>query len=388
MRRGRQGWGAVAHRAGLVVLLASVPGCDVTEPGEVAAAATVLEWVAIDLERPLNYEAIEYPRHYDGNVLARDNAPATNPVTDEGAALGRVLFFDRELSVNRTMSCASCHAQENGFTDSNVLSEGFAGELTGAHSMRLANARFYVGDEMFWDRRADSVEDQVLQPIQDPVEMGFSAEAGGLPSLLQRMEGLAYYPILFDWAFGSPAITEARLQQALAQYVRSMVSTGSRFDVAFAQAAPNGPQAPATLPGFTAEENLGFQLFVRPPDQGGAGCARCHQSPTFALDDDSRSNGLDVGETTVFKSPSLKNVAVGGPYMHDGRFGTLEEVVQHYSTGVQPGPALDRRLLNRAGQPVRPGFSPTDVAALVAFMETLTDTDLLTAERFNDPFIR
>lgn len=369
----------------------SEPTAPTTETAEADAATTVMQYLRLDLDAPLNYADPAYPSHYDPNTLGRDNTPIDNPVTDEGATLGRVLFHDVSLSLNQSTSCATCHVQALGFTDSEVLSEGFEGGRTEAHAMRLANARFYEGDEMFWDRRAEDLEDQVLQPVQNAVEMGFSEENGGVAALIQRMEGLDYYPALFSWAFGTPEITQTRIRAALAQYVRSIVSTASRFDTGFAQLAPPAPGGPppqGPIPGFTAEENLGFRLFVAPPNQGGAGCAGCHQLPTLALDPNSGSNGLDQGETTVFKAPSLKNVAVTGPYMHDGRFATLDQVVEHYSTGVQAGPALDQRLRTPDGRPVRPRFTDAEKAALVAFMNTLTDTALLGDPRFSDPFRR
>ena len=126
---------------------------------------------------------------------------------------------------------------------------------------------------------------------------------------------------------------------------------------------------------------------MQTPDQGGAGCASCHVPPTFALDEGSRSTGLDAGESVIFKSPSLKNVAVGSPFMHDGRFATLEDVVEHYDSGVQAGPALDRRLENAQGAPLVLGLSVAEKAALVAFLRTLTDTELLEDERFSNPFL-
>lgn len=385
----------------MIVALGGCAGSDLTAPGMAADGsgantmeadpfAAVVRVLKLDLDAPLNYANPTYPAHYDRNVLGRDNTPPDNPVTDAGATLGRVLFHDVQLSLNQTKACASCHVQALGFTDDEALSEGFEGGRTGAHSMRLGNARFYEGERMFWDRRAVDVEDQVLQPIQNAVEMGFSPDNGGTAALIQRMNGLAYYPTLFEWAFGDSQITEDRMRSALAQYVRSIVSTGSRFDTGFAQLAPRGggPPAAGPIPGFTAQENEGFQLFTRPPNQGGAGCSGCHELPTMALDRNSGSNGLDAGETTIFKAPSLKNVAVTGPYMHDGRFRTLEEVVEHYSTGIQNGPALDRRLRTPNGQPIRPRFTAEESAALVAFMKTLTDTALLDDARFTNPFVR
>ncbi len=341
----------------------------------------------LDLNSVTDYTAVAWPAHYDQNVRARDNAPNDNPVTNAGAELGRVLFYDPRLSVNSTISCASCHAQSVGFGDDRRFSVGFEGGETGAHSMRLGNANFYEGDEMFWDRRADDLEEQVVLPIQDGVEMGFTPAAGGLGAVVARLETIDYYPVLFQRAFGSSQVTEQGLSRALAQFVRAMVSTDSRFDRAFAQVPMQGGGPPTGLPGFTAEENLGFRLFTRPPNQGGAGCDACHRLPTFALDPNSRSNGLDEGETRIFKSPSLKNVAVGSAFMHDGRFRTLREVVDFYDGGIQPGPALDRRLTEPGGQPMRLGLSAAERDALVAFLETLTDESLAADDRFSDPFV-
>jgi cytochrome c peroxidase len=168
-----------------------------------------------------------------------------------------------------------------------------------------------------------------------------------------------------------------------------MISTDSRFDTEFARVYnPNLPDRGLSAPfsGYTAQENRGKQLYLLPPNQGGAGCVSCHSAPTFALAANSRSNGLDAGETVVFKSPSLKNVALTGPYMHDGRFQSLEQVVDHYIRGVQNGPALDNRLRNGAGQPLRLNLTVTDRDALVAFLRTLNDTTLTTDPKFSTPF--
>lgn len=381
------------HNARMIVTVLGVglaacggeTGALVDPSGTVPGLSMVL---GIDLDNPPDYENPVYPAHYDGRVLATDNAPPENPVTNEGATLGRVLFYDRDLSVNRTTSCASCHVQALGFTDPARFSVGFDGRPTSQHSMRLANATFFVGEAMFWNRRSPDLEDQVLQPVVDDIEMGFDAEAGGLPALIARLDSTDHYPRLFEWAFGSPEVTEPRLRDALAQFVRSIVSAGSRFDRALAASGGGrGPGPIRDLSGFDAQENLGLRLFST-GGPGGAGCDRCHRLPTFVLDEDSRSNGLDAGELVVFKAPSLKNVAVSGPYMHDGRFKTLEEVIDHYDGGVQDGPALDRRLRDPGGAPLRLGLTPEEKAALVAFLRTLTDEELLTDARFSDPFDR
>lgn len=362
----------------------TAPTPTVTSYPGVTAALTINLGAALP-----NYAAPTWPVHYDAAVRAQTNAPADNPVTDAGATLGRVLFHDRKLSINDNISCASCHQQSNGFTDAARFSAGFnTVDRTTAHSMRLANARFSA-PAMFWDRRAATLESQTTQPIQNDVEMGFDAAHGGINALITKMNGLRYYPELFRFVFGDTVITESRIQRAIAQYVRSTVSTDSRFDRAFAAVfnpALGDRGLSIGFPAFTPEENRGKTLFVTAPNQGGGGCVACHVVPTFALPAAVRSNGLDAGETRVFKSPSLKSVAVTGPYMHDGRFATLEQVVEHYVSGVQPGPALDNRLRLPNGQPLRLALSASDKAALVAFMRTLTDSALAGDTRFSSPF--
>lgn len=345
-------------------------------------------YLDIDISSLPNYSNINYPVHYDAGVLANDNTPANNAITDEGATLGRVLFYDTQLSINATKSCASCHIQSLGFVDSDQFSVGFNGGLTGAHSMRTVNARFYEGNSMFWDKRAASVEEQSTMPIQDAVEMGFDVSNGGIDSLINRMYTLPYYPELFELVFGDTTITEARMQLAMAQFVRSMVSIDSKFDDGYATAYNAG--APGNGIGtdftnFTAQENTGKQLFLAPPPNG-AGCAGCHNPPTFSLDPNSRSNGLDAGETVIFKSPSLKSVAVTGPYMHGGTHATLDDVVEHYNSEIQIGPALDARLM-QAGQPQQLNLTQGQKNALAAFLHTLTDSDLASDPKFTDPFL-
>ena len=349
----------------------------------------------LNLDAAQNYAAPTLLAHYDASVLATNNQTNTNLTSDKGATLGRVLFNDVNLSFNGTKSCASCHQQSNGFVDQNQFSTGFAGGSTTAHAMRLGNAAFYQGDNMFWNKRATSLEDQATDPIQDATEMGFDATHGGFSALVTKMQNLPYYPELFTWVFGDNTINETRIQNALAQFQRSMISANSKWDRAYAVVyAANGNVNSAqnfgrSLAGnnipaddrFTASEDNGRDLFMRAPNNGGKGCAGCHQPPTFSLDRNSRSNGLDLNETVIFKSPSLKNVALSGRFMHDGRFSTLEQVLNHYATGVQAGTARDNRL------PVG-GIAMTlqEQADIVAFMKTLTDTSLNTDTRFSSPF--
>lgn len=355
----------------------------VTTPG-------LAEYTTLDLNALPSYSQLSFPVHYDTQVLGTDNQIATNVVTDKGATLGRVLFFDKRLSVTDTVSCASCHQQSLGFGDSATFSAGFeAGLVTGAHSMRLHNARFYGPGTMFWDKRAATLEAQTTQPLQSSVEMGFDAVHGGLAALFTKMQTLPYYPELFKVVYGDSAITEDRIQKALAQYVRSMVSTHSRWDEGAAATynpALPGKGAGAPKATFTTSENRGQQLFFTGKADGGAGCIACHTAPTFALAGNSLSNGLAAGETRIFKSPSLKGVSDSGPYMHDGSKATLQDVIDHYDHGIQDGPALDPRLKGPDGQPQRLNLSPADKQALVDFLRTLQDPALATDPRFSTPF--
>ena len=346
-----------------------------------------LNFAALD-----NYAAPVLPAHYDAAVRATDNTPPGDPVTDKIATLGRVLFYDRNLSVNNAVSCASCHQQARGFDDAVRFSLGFAGSaFTTAHAMRLGNLRYFRPGTAFWDRRAATVEAQASQPVQNPIEMGFDAAHGGLTTLFAKLNGLAYYPDLFTQAFGDSSITEVRVQRALAQFERAMVSSNSLWDSAYAQTfnpalADKGLSLP--VPGFTAAQERGRFLFINPPGIGGLGCAACHAPPTFALTANARSNGLDAGETTVFKSPSLKSVVLSSAFMHDGRFATLAQVVEHYNSGVQAGPALDNRLTGPGGAPRVLNLAVADKAALVAFLATLNDGQLQADNKFADPFKR
>jgi cytochrome c peroxidase len=352
----------------------------------------VADFTTIDFANVANYATATLPAYFDQTVTPLDNTPGNNAIDNRVATLGRVLFYDRRLSTNDTTSCSSCHQQQFGFSDNRRFSTGINGtQFTGAHSMRLGNVRYWQPASMFWDRRAASLEAQASQPIINPVEMGWDANAGGIGALLTKMGNTTYYPDLFTWAFGTSAITEARIQLALAQFQRAMISSNSLWDTGYAQVfAPNAPNRALNqdLPNFTAQQNRGRQLFMTGPGQGGAGCSACHLPPTFSLAGNSQSNGLDAGETRVFKSPSLRSAGITGPYMHDGRFNTLAEVVDFYADAIQPGPALDNRLRGPGGQPLRLNLSPADRAALVAFMQALTDNALTTDPRFSNPFRR
>jgi len=248
------------------------------------------------------------------------------------------------------------------------------GRKTTRRAMALANARFNANGRFFWDERAASLEAQVLEVLQDTLEMGMS-----LPLLERKLAATSYYPGLFAAAFGSPEVRQEGIAAALAQFVRSLVSSHSRFDAVFATGTAPDPTR------LTSQEREGMQLFTR------LGCVNCHRSVAqFA--DQASNTGLDSVPADTgagagrFKPPSLRNVAVRPPYMHDGRFASLHEVVGFYSRQVRGAPDLDPRLRSGDGMPRRLDLTGEQVDALVAFMEALTDSAFLQAEKQSDPF--
>ena len=310
------------------------------------------------------------------SVLSLDNTPAANPITDAGATLGRVLFYDPRLSASDAVSCGSCHHQSLGFADALVFSIGLGGALTPRHATGLANARFYKRGRFFWDERASTLEEQVLDPIQNDHEMGMSLDA-----LAIKLSVTPYYPALFTAAFGSPDITRDRISRALAQFTRAMVSGDSRYDRAF---DANGVANFAST--LTPQEIDGERVFRQ------SGCGSCHTT-LAQVGDAPHSNGLDAAPVDtgvgggVFKTPSLRNVAVRPRFMHDGRFATLDEVVAFYDSGIQNTPRLDPRLRAADGTPKRLGLTAAERDALVAFLGALTDSTFLTSPRFSNPFV-
>ena len=326
------------------------------------------------------YAQTGLPAYYRGNspVGNADNTPATNPITNAAANLGRVLFYDKNLSVNNTIACASCHQQSHGFSDSARLSAGFAGGQTARHAMGLTNARYYIRGHFFWDERANTLEDQVLQPIQNSVEMGMT-----LGALETKLAAISYYPPLFQAAFGTPEVTSNRISLALAQFVRSMVSYGSKYDQALASGVNGNPNFAAV---FTPQEQRGEQIFQN------VGCARCHGTDAH-IAATVKNNGLDAVNVDLgagngqFKVPSLRNIGARGPYMHDGRFSDLEQVIEFYNSGVQDNPNLSPELRVNGNGPVRRlNLTDQQKADLKAFLLTLTDNAFLSDPRFASPF--
>jgi cytochrome c peroxidase len=366
--------------------------CCAAAPAAAMASDTPFRRLA---EPALPAEAFNYspplPAHLQ-SLSGIDSTPSDNPVTNAGATLGRVLFHDRSLSRNGLVSCASCHTQAVGFDDPTRFSIGFEGRITARASMPLVNVRFNPGGRQFRDARAENLEAQVLLPFTDPIEMGLAPG-----ELATRVSDHAHYRPLFRAAFGDETVSEERIAQALAQFVRSIVSYRSRYD----RERSLVPSADLPFPGFTESENRGKALFLARRENGGAGCASCHETEAFVMLHP-RNNGLDaatgvddgVGAITgrahemgLFRAPSLRNVAVTAPYMHDGRLASLEAVLDHYSGGVAAHPNLSPELRRDDGSPANLQLSPADREALVDFLETLTDTELLADPRFSDPFL-
>lgn len=357
---------------------------------------------------PFNYANPNLPTHFtDGELEPLDNTPDDNPVTDMGATLGRVLFYDPQLSANNTISCASCHQQAAGFSDPDRFSKGFQGGLTKRNSMSLINSRYYQGGRFNWDEKAATLEKQVVLPITDHVEMGMD-----LGELERKLQQLDYYPVLFRNAFGTEQVTSTHLAKALAQFVRAILSYRTKWDEGLVQAGnPRPEEGMPLLPNLNTKERLGQDIFFN--GRKGATCLYCHgtaalvapEGETEGFTDFAKNNGLallyqDKGkgaltgnpaENGKFKVPSLRNVALTAPYMHDGRFQTLEEVVDHYSDGVVQHPNLHFRLSivddgPPGGIPMKLELTQAEKEALVAFLHTFTDDKLTRDPKYSDPF--
>ncbi len=345
------------------------------------------------------------------DYIAKDNT-IENEISNEGATLGRVLFYDVNLSSDNTVACATCHQQAFAFTDDHLLSNGVNGK-TGRHSMRIVNARFSEEEKFFWDERASSLEEQSTMPIQDHTEMGFSGENGDgdLNDLITKLEGLEYYNVLFEFVYGDNEITEVRIQNALAQFERSIESFDSKYDVGRELTTTDV----APFPNFTTEENNGKRLFFERPTfndvgeriDGGFGCAGCHRAPEFDIDPNSMSNGVvslfddlssaDDIDVEVTRSPSLRDIINpdgtlnGGFAMHHGGFVSMEEVLEHYNNipDFSATPELiaqiDQRLLPN-GYSQKLNMTQQEIDEVISFLQTLTGNTLYSEDKWSSPF--
>ena len=345
------------------------------------------------------------------SAASKISNPFSNPsvganvfIDNNTAFLGRVLFYDKKMSINNTVACGSCHHQENGFADTGAQSVGFNGGLTSRNSMCICNTAISKG--FFWDKRVNNIKDLVLAPVRNHIEMGMESS----DDLVQKITKVSYYPGLFEKAFGSKNITKENIAEALTQFLNSMVSVNSRHDAGMKTKFAN----------FTDQEKKGEKLFTQT-----LGCDNCHSGTNLNnpwSEESSVGNiGLDMNYTDkgienlnqnggflidinnpkanvavegVFKVPSLRNIAQTGPYMHDGRFKTLEEVVEHYNSGIKMHPNLDWNFIevnkNPNSVPTAKKFNlkKEEKEALVAFLKTFSDDKYMHDPKYSNPFLR
>ncbi len=298
--------------------------------------------------------------------------PSDNPLTVEGVALGKKLFFDKRLSDDLTQACASCHLPSQAFDDTNRFSIGIDGLAGTRNAMPLFNHAWNTNNKFFWDGRANGLEEQAFGPVVNPIEMHDT-----WPNVVSKLQADAVYPSMFMSAFGTSTIDSVLASKALAQYERTLISGNSRFDKYLLRQIS-----------LTPSELNGFSLFM---SESGADCFHCHGDANNPLWTDNlfHDNGLDLTYTDLglgaitgnpsdngkFKTPSLRNLVFTPPYMHDGRFATLDEVIDHYSSGLKASPNVSPLLKNVAtgGN----NLTPQEKADLKAFLLTLTDSSFV-----------
>lgn len=402
----------------LFLLTVIIHSCTLVEVPE------TVNHLKLDLpDEPYNYSETDFPNHFNAK-LAKDNTPENNATNNHGATLGRVLFYDTRLSLNNKVACAGCHFQQNAFSDVTAFSEGFEGAKTGRNSMPIFNNQFMEG--FFWDNEVKELENQVVMPVKDHIEMGLEDEV----HLVNKLQKAGIYADLFEKAYGSADITMDKVKKAMAQFVRSIVSTSSKYDAAYEN----------NFADFNALEKKGMSLFFK------AQCNTCHAlendmealekslgrselfnnndrligefdseffgSPLGEHDETLANIGLEqsytdkgVGSHTresqdngKFKIPSIRNIMLTAPYMHDGRFKTIDEVLEHYNKQLVHHPNLDFRLRAGSntyedaepntsfGDPIKFNFSEEDKTALKAFFHTLTDNSLTSDPKYSNPF--
>lgn len=317
------------------------------------------------------------PYVFDSKGLPTPKLPADNALTNQKVELGRMLFHETLLSADNTQACATCHKQDDGFSDIRQFSIGVQGLPGGRQAMAVFNLAWH-NDGFFWDGRAPLLRDQALRPIQDKLEMNET-----LPSVISKLNASEKYRFQFIRAFGNDTINELKISLALEQFMISIVSANSKFDKV--------GRGEAT---YTDQEERGRALFFTEFDpmgkKKGAECFHCHGGPNFAnnmymnngLDSDAGFKDLgryevtkDVQHKAAFKVPSLRNIALTPPYMHDGRFETLEQVVDHYFSNVKNSSTVDL-LMQYNLQPGGLKLNQQERDDLVAFLKTLTDPAL------------
>ena len=319
---------------------------------------------------PMPYN-LKIPTLFAAKLIA-PIVPANNPLTEEGVALGKKLFFDRILSGDGSQSCASCHNPKKAFTDQQQFSTGIQGESGERNAMPLFNLAWNFDERFAWDGKEFGLEEQALEPVSNPIEMHANWK-----KVTERIRQHPTYPNLFLQAFGTSKIDSIMITKAIAQFERTLISGNSKFDQFL--------RKETTL---TPEEQNGFDVFM---DEAKGDCFHCHGSNNNPLWTDNKfhNNGLDAtfkdlgfgnvtGDTNdngKFKSPSIRNLAFTPPYMHDGRFSTLEEVINHYSEGLKKSATIDPLMKNIDKGGVQ--LSTQDKADLKAFLLTLSDNDFI-----------
>ena len=340
---------------------------------------------------PLDYTN-QYPSYYLGRNFERFDK--------DMATLGRVLFYDKKLSTDETVSCASCHKQNFGFADDVNFSLGIEGRKTNRNSLALGAVfnfqEIYSSTNsqipFFWDHSASSSREVSTQSFTNENKMGMEMQ-----QVVDAVKSLEYYPMLFEMAYGDRNINEDRILNSISTFVNSIGSFNSKYDKAIDESGflllknfSNSPSGDLAM--LSIEENRGKELYFN-------NCASCHGSVNIRPEKIQANNGLDivyedngVGDFTnnsidmgKFKVPTLRNIMVTAPYMHDGRFATIEKVLDHYSSGIQMHPNLDGELKS-GNAPLQMNFTTEQRADLIAFLNTFTDTEFLTAEKYSDPF--
>lgn len=347
----------------------------------IAVGFILLSGLKADNEAPVPYPLV-YPANFGGRI----NVPPNNPTTTAGVQLGRMLFYEKRLSADNSLSCAGCHQQQLAFTDGKAFSTGVDKSFTSRNSMALVNLLWVRN--FFWDGRSASLEDQAVFPMTNPHEMGQS-----LDESVRKLAQTTHYPVLFKKAFGSEVIDADKIKKALAQFERTLISADSPYDRYLA-----GTYQP------TAQELRGMALFMDAPAPGrglrGANCGHCHGGPK-TYKELFHNNGLDtepkdIGREAIsqqtadkgrFRVPTLRNIALTAPYMHDGRFRTLAEVLEHYNEHIQESPTLSsfiRGVSNEKGGKTLL-LNQTEKADILAFLSMLTDTTFINNPAFSDP---
>ncbi|HQV38654.1 MAG: cytochrome-c peroxidase [Flavobacteriales bacterium] len=342
--------------------------------------------------------AIGTPYHLEipSNLPPMD-IPADNPMTVEGVGLGRFLFYDERLSGDNGMSCATCHAPALAFTDGKAVSKGIDSIAGNRSAMPLINLGY--GQFFFWDGRAASLEQQILQPVTNPIEMHET-----WPSAMSKLQADAAYPTLFANTFGTDQVDSLLVAKAIAQFIRTMISGNSPFDK-----FRRGEDFLST------DAQVGFDLFKKEGGaigqiipvagsspvvgQGGADCFHCHtEAAGLFTDEQFHNNGLDTvfadagragvtnnpADMAKFKTPTLRNIMVTAPYMHDGRFATIDQVLDHYNSGGHASSTVDP-FMKFTDPEMQLGLDPTKRQQIITFLNSLTDDEFLTNPAFTDP---